>query len=336
MITIQKDELMARIEEEILTQIKRYDTIIIHRHQRPDPDAYGSQLGLKAILQASFPKKKIYAVGKAVAGLSWMSQDEIFMDDIPDKAYNNALVIMVDTANAPRIDDQRWPNGLETIKIDHHPNDEPYGDWQWVKEGHSATSTMIYEFYEVLKDQGLVMNAKAARLLYTGIVGDTGRFLYSMDQETFRVVSELFNYDFDYEAVLYNMTTMTENAAKLSGYVLQNLTILPSGFAYIILTNELIASYNLRDAGTAFVVSLPSKIDQVKAWAIFEEQDEGNYRVRLRSRTIVINKIANQFEGGGHAMASGAWAQTTNDITRLVDMVDGKLMAENHMTDKSK
>ncbi|ETJ37683.1 hypothetical protein Q604_UNBC08113G0001, partial [human gut metagenome] len=61
MITIQKDELMARIEEEILTQIKRYDTIIIHRHQRPDPDAYGSQLGLKAILQASFPKKKIYA-----------------------------------------------------------------------------------------------------------------------------------------------------------------------------------------------------------------------------------------------------------------------------------
>ncbi len=46
------------IQEEILEQIKRYDTIIIHRHQRPDPDAFGSQLGLKALLQASFPEKR--------------------------------------------------------------------------------------------------------------------------------------------------------------------------------------------------------------------------------------------------------------------------------------
>lgn len=313
---------MATIEEQLLQQIKRYDTIIIHRHQRPDPDAFGSQLGLKAILQASFPEKHIYAVGKSVPGLMWMSEDDQFMDDIPDKTYNNALVIMVDTANSPRIDDQRWSTGLETIKIDHHPNDEPYGDWQWVKEGHSATSTMIYEFYELLKTQGLVMTNQAARLLYIGIVGDTGRFMYSMDKETFRVVSELFNYNFDYQAILHHMETISENAAKLSGYVLQNLNILPSGFAYVVLTKALIKEFDLRESGTAFVVSLPSKIDKVKAWAIFEEQDEGNYRVRLRSRSIVINKIANQFEGGGHPMASGAWAQTTQDIDRLIKNVD--------------
>ncbi|MEX0381065.1 bifunctional oligoribonuclease/PAP phosphatase NrnA [Leuconostoc sp. MS02] len=317
---------MATIEEQILQQIKKYDTIIIHRHQRPDPDAFGSQLGLKAILQASFPEKRVYAVGKAVQGLSWMNENETFMDDIPDKAYKNALVIMVDTANAPRIDDQRWPNGLETIKIDHHPNDEPYGDWQWVKPGHSATSTMIYEFYEGLKDQGLVMTDAAARLLYIGIVGDTGRFMYGMDKETFRVVSELFNYKFNYEDVHHSMETITENAAKLSGYVLQNLTILPSGFAYIVLTKSLVQKFNLGESGTAFVVPLPSKIDKVKAWAIFEEQDEGNYRVRLRSRTIVINKIANQFEGGGHPMASGAWAQTAQDVDRLISIVDMALV----------
>lgn len=49
---------MSVIEEQILEQIKRYDTIIIHRHQRPDPDAFGSQLGLKEILKASFPEKR--------------------------------------------------------------------------------------------------------------------------------------------------------------------------------------------------------------------------------------------------------------------------------------
>lgn len=319
---------MATIEVQLFEQIKRYDTIIIHRHQRPDPDAFGSQLGLKAILEASFPEKRIFAVGKAVPGLAWMSEDSSFMDDIPDKTYRNALVIMVDTANAPRIDDQRWSNGLETIKIDHHPNDDPYGDWQWVKEGHSATSTMIFEFYEALKDQGLVMTDKAARLLYIGIVGDTGRFMYSMDQETFRVVSELFGYHFDYEAVHHSMETISESAAKLSGYVLQNLTILPSGFAYLILTKALVQQFDLRESGTAFVVPLPAKIDKVKAWAIFEEQDEGNYRVRLRSRTITINKIANQFEGGGHPMASGAWAQTSNDVDRLIKTVDEALITQ--------
>lgn len=43
--------------EEILNKIKQYETIIIHRHVRPDPDAYGSQLGLKYILQEAFPEK---------------------------------------------------------------------------------------------------------------------------------------------------------------------------------------------------------------------------------------------------------------------------------------
>ena len=35
----------------ILEKIRAYDTIIIHRHQRPDPDAIGSQVGLKEILK---------------------------------------------------------------------------------------------------------------------------------------------------------------------------------------------------------------------------------------------------------------------------------------------
>ena len=42
---------------DILNKIKEYETIIIHRHVRPDPDAYGSQLGLKYILEEAFPEK---------------------------------------------------------------------------------------------------------------------------------------------------------------------------------------------------------------------------------------------------------------------------------------
>ena len=42
----------------ILEKIKAYDTIIIHRHQRPDPDAIGSQVGLKEIFKTNFPDKR--------------------------------------------------------------------------------------------------------------------------------------------------------------------------------------------------------------------------------------------------------------------------------------
>lgn len=45
---------------EIQEQIQQYDTIIIHRHVRPDPDALGSQFGLKEYLIAKYPTKNVY------------------------------------------------------------------------------------------------------------------------------------------------------------------------------------------------------------------------------------------------------------------------------------
>ena len=41
------------------------------------------------------------------------------------------------------------------IKIDHHPNEDPYGDITWVDTTASSTSEMIYEFYNYGKDKGL-------------------------------------------------------------------------------------------------------------------------------------------------------------------------------------
>ena len=86
----------------ILEQIKKYNKIIIHRHQRPDPDAIGSQVGLAEILKASFPYKQVYVVGKHIPGFDWIGT----MDEIESDVYDDALVIVTDTANAPRIDDR--------------------------------------------------------------------------------------------------------------------------------------------------------------------------------------------------------------------------------------
>ena len=44
--------------EKILQLIEKYDTIIIHRHQNPDGDALGSQIGLKNIIEVNYPHKR--------------------------------------------------------------------------------------------------------------------------------------------------------------------------------------------------------------------------------------------------------------------------------------
>ncbi|MCL2677255.1 MAG: bifunctional oligoribonuclease/PAP phosphatase NrnA, partial [Streptococcaceae bacterium] len=41
--------------QDILEKIQQYSTILIHRHLNPDPDAIGSQVGLREILREKFP-----------------------------------------------------------------------------------------------------------------------------------------------------------------------------------------------------------------------------------------------------------------------------------------
>ena len=43
----------------LIQLIQAAQTIIIHRHVRPDPDAIGSQLGLKSLIESTFPDKRV-------------------------------------------------------------------------------------------------------------------------------------------------------------------------------------------------------------------------------------------------------------------------------------
>ena len=284
----------------ILAKIKAYDTIIIHRHMKPDPDALGSQVGLKEMITSNFPQKTVKVTGYNEPSLSWLAQ----MDDVSDKDYEGALVIVVDTANRPRIDDQRYLNGNFLIKIDHHPDKDHYGDLSYVDTKASSASEIITDF--ALQNQ-LKLSDQAARLLYAGILGDTGRFLYpATTSKTFIIASELLKYDFDFAALARQMDSFPYKIAKLQAYVFENLEIDKNGAARIILSQKILKKFNLTDAETSAIVSSPGKIDTVQVWAIFVEQADGHYRVRLRSKSTVINEVAKRHAGGGHPLASGA------------------------------
>ena len=286
--------------QQILEQIKKYDTIIIHRHMRADPDALGSQVGLKELLQYNFPEKKIKVVGYDLPTLTWLAT----MDQVEDDEFEGSLAIVCDTANTARIDDKRYLKAETIIKIDHHPNDDVYGDLSWVDTSSSSASEMIALFAQ---ENQLALSSEAARLLYAGIVGDTGRFLYpSTSARTFRIAGQLREIDFDFAGLSRQMDTMSFKIAKLQGYVYDHLEVDENGAARVLLTQDILEKYKVTDAETAAIVGAPGRIDTVKAWAIFVEQADGRFRVRMRSKITPINEIAKEHDGGGHPLASGA------------------------------
>lgn len=285
---------------DILEKIKAYDTIIIHRHQRPDPDALGSQVGLRDIIRYNFPEKKVLATGHDEPTLTWLTK----MDFVSDADYPGALVIVTDTANRPRVDDDRYTRGDFLIKIDHHPNDDAYGDLLYVDPNASSASEIITDF---ALSTNLALSNEAARLLYSGIVGDTGRFLYpATTSKTLLLASKLREYDFDFATLVRQMDSFSFKIAKLQGYVFDHLEVDENGAARVVLTQDIMKKFNVTDAETSAIVGIPGKIDSIKAWAIFVEQADKHYRVRLRSKSRAINDIAKGHDGGGHPLASGA------------------------------
>ncbi|KXT78524.1 DHH family phosphoesterase [Streptococcus sp. DD13] len=287
--------------KEIFHKIKEYDRIVIHRHQRPDPDAIGSQVGLARILQERFPEKEVRVVGATEPSLRWMAE----MDVVADAFYQGALVIVTDTANQPRIDDDRYQQGDFLIKIDHHPNDDPYGDLRFVQTTASSCSEIITQF---ARELDLVIPNEAARLLYAGMVGDTGRFLYpSTTTQTFEAAAYLRSLDFDFAGLSRQMDSMDIRIAKLTGYVYDHMEVDENGTARVVITRDLMESYQLTEAETSAIVAAPGRIDTVRVWAIFVEQEDGrSYRVRIRSKFAPINQVAKRHDGGGHPLASGA------------------------------
>ncbi len=314
---------MQTIQEQskaFLEIIKQYETIIIHRHVRPDPDAIGSQLALKQILQSSFPSKKICAAGTSSKGLQWLGE----MDTVEKEMYEDALVIICDTANQERIDGKNYSLGHSIIKIDHHPIVDEYGDLQIVYPDLSSTSELITVIVKHLPNQ-LQMSDEAAKLLYAGIVGDTGRFMYkSTLSQTFLMTAWLKTFNFDAFAINDRFNVMSIQQAKFQGYILDNIVFTDHGVAYVKISKENRLKFGITEEETNSVVQLPGRIEGIYCWVVFVELEGSSkkWRARIRSKGPAINQIAQKYEGGGHPLASGANANGDAEISAMIEDLD--------------
>ncbi len=301
---------------QIIDTIESYDKIILHRHVRPDPDAYGSQIGLKELIAYNYPDKQVFATGMHDSTLDFLA----FPDTIEEDIFTNALIIITDTANTERIDDQRYKLGSFIIKIDHHPNDDAYGDLLWVNTDASSVSEMICELFEEAQEyKGWKMNQSIARLLYAGIVGDTGRFMFqSTTEQTMIHAGKLLRYGFDRTELFNGMYEVESNLLQLKGYIYENFRMEAGGVGHMKLTRELLQKYKVGESEASLLVSSLSEVKGMRYWVFFIE-DKNEIRVRFRSKGPVINGIAKKYGGGGHPLAAGAAVQNWTEADQVIE-----------------
>lgn len=310
------------VKKQILEKIKEYHRIVIFRHVRNDGDCVGASKGLKRILQLSFPEKEIYLIDREQAEyLAFMGPED---DEISDEMYREALGIVVDTASEARISNKKYKICKEVIKIDHHIPLESYGVMQWVEEERSSACEMIVDFYATFKDK-LKIDSEGATYLYTGMVTDSGRFKYEgVCGETMRNAAILLDVGVDTETLYARLYLEAFEYLKFKSEIYRRMEITENGVAYIYVDKAMQEEFDLTLEQASACVGTLDSIRGAICWIVFIENGdaENSIRVRLRSRFVHINSVAEKYRGGGHACASGATVYGEEEMQALLRDAD--------------
>lgn len=306
--------------EMILGRIREYKRIIISRHVRPDGDAIGSTQGLKEILRLTFPEKEIYLINEDYSDyLSFLGGEDAQLDD---EMYSDALLIVLDTASADRISNRKYPLAKEIIKIDHHIDIKPYGDISWVEDQRSSLCELIVSFYASLRDE-LKINSYAATCLYTGMVTDSGRFRFNtVTGETLRLASLMLDCGIDTDTLYARLYLEDFDYFKFKSWVYGQMKISEHGVAYLHVTAADVERFSLSFEEACNAVSFLDSIKGSIIWIAFIDAPDGKIRVRLRSRFVTVNGLAEKYHGGGHECASGATVADTAEADALIRDAD--------------
>lgn len=308
--------------QQVLKLIKKYQTIVIYRHEMPDFDASGTQNGLATWLKDSFPEKKIYTQGKDFYDFTPFLFPHI--EEVDVGTLGDFLTIVVDTGNTERIDNKSFTQGKEIIKFDHHPAVENYGNINIVNDELASCAELIVDFI-CFCGKKYPLSMLAAKYLYTGIVGDSGRFLFSStSMHTFQMASVCLETGFNLNQDVYlKMYEKDRSVLEVQKYLLNNYKLSEHGVAYYVLNQETLDKLGLRVEQGKNQLSLFSNLKGIDIWLSVSEDTASNvYRVSIRSKNVAINGVASKYHGGGHAQASGAKIASLDELPSLIHDLD--------------
>lgn len=293
-------------------------------HVRPDGDALGSELALAAALRRRGKTARTLIASNLPPRYRFLDPDgsKIERFTLPGDAYRNTdAVIIVDTGTWNQIGE--FGGFLKTltcakIVIDHHRTQDDLGGIRFVDTSAEAAGRLAYEACRAL---GVPLDAEIASAVFMALATDTGWFRHSnTTPRTFALAEELTRAGADANA-LYDLLyeRNPQGRLRLLGRALDRLAIAADG--QVAYTEIYLADYpetGSNPPDTEDLINYPRSIDGVEVALIFIEQRGGGVKVSFRSRSAIdVDKIAEQFGGGGHRLASGAMVPGTMDEVRL-------------------
>lgn len=300
--------------KELARIINSFNSFLVTTHVHPDADAIGSQIAFCRILEKL--GKKYWAVNH-----SDTPQNLKFIDSKSEiEKYNPAIhkfifseadvLVTLDLNHSKRIIsmvESFTKSDKYKICIDHHEKPENFVDKLFVDTSYAATGEILFDF---LKETKIVAPDKSiADPLYAAIMTDTGSFRFAKTSpRVHRITAELLELGVRTEEIFQKIYEQSRPAKlKLLGKALTSLKVDSSGkISYMVITRNDINETGADDTDVEGFVNYTLSIADAKIGLLFFELDSG-LKISFRSRgTIPVNKLAEEFAGGGHLNASGA------------------------------
>ena len=140
-----------------------------------------------------------------------------------------------------------------------------------------------------------------------------------------RLAGMLLDLDVDLDTLYAHLYMKEFNTFKFQAYVYKKMKQTPSGVTYITVDRAMQKRFGLSSEQASAVISYLDSIKDSLIWIAFIESYDKTIRVRLRSRFVTVNKIAEQYRGGGHACACGATVYNKKEIKALLADADALL-----------
>ncbi|MDE6189422.1 MAG: bifunctional oligoribonuclease/PAP phosphatase NrnA [Clostridia bacterium] len=297
--------------EDFIKAVDSSSTIAIISHINPDGDTCGSALALFRALSLYSKDKNIYLLcdGNIKGNLTTLKGSEFYNQAEPDKVE---LAIACDCADMDRLGKftSLFNRAKISVDIDHHKTNDRYGKINIIEAGVSATCEVMYKVLKALDKRKPCFDDDVAKLLYSGLVTDSGGFSYSnVSTQTHLIASELIKYDFKASEVCERfLKKVSMNKFLLRMRVLSKAKFFENGkIGMIIFTQEDFAATGTTVESTEGAINYVRDIDGVEiAVSITQMPQDNNYKVSVRtSDNYDASRITMQFGGGGHKNAAG-------------------------------
>ena len=294
--------------------IDENDSFLITSHVRPDADALGSELGLRAILLALGKKVCIVNASAPPSNLSFMNPPGVILklNDTVTKANvpKTDVVVIVDTSAWQQLGnmaDVIQASPAKRVVIDHHVSSDEMGAIELKDVTAAATGELICEAAEAF---GLEFDEDTANWLYAAIATDTGWFRFpSTTSRTMRISAALIDrgasphYVFN---LVHEQSSLSR--VRLGGRVLGRTQSEADGrLVWVQVDAKDMTETGAVPSDTEGLVNQCLTVAGSEAAFIAVELQTSQIKFSLRCRyPHDVAALAEQFSGGGHKLASGA------------------------------